>query len=82
MSTIERIRSSFARQGLMQHLGATLTRIEPGNVIVRLAESALEWKHRDADSSTGVAALVAKDLNNQIRGTVHHLWAVEKIRRR
>ena len=29
-----------------------------------------------------MAALVAKDVNNQIRGTVHHLRAVEEIGRR
>ena len=32
----ERIRDSFARQGLMGHLGARLTRIEPGVVEIEL----------------------------------------------
>ena len=33
----ERISSSFARQGLMAHLGARLEKIEPGRVHIQLA---------------------------------------------
>ena len=32
----ERVRESFARQGAMQHLGATLSRVEPGQVEILL----------------------------------------------
>ncbi len=52
MSTIERIRSSFARQGLMQHLGATLTRIEPGAVSMHLAS------RQNSPNSTGTSMRV------------------------
>lgn len=34
--TILRIRASFAAQGLMAHLGATIVRIEAGRVVLRL----------------------------------------------
>ena len=33
---LERVRSSFALQGLMGHLGAELTDVAPGRVVVRL----------------------------------------------
>ena len=32
----EKVRSSFARQGLMRHLGATLSRVEPGGTEIRV----------------------------------------------
>ncbi len=35
-SAMERVRSSFARQGLMSHLGAELTDISAGRVVIRL----------------------------------------------
>ena len=76
MSTIERIRSSFARQGLMQHLGATLTRIEPGAVSVHLASRAeLPQQHgyihagavsAIADTAGGYAALTLMDENSEV----------------
>ena len=76
MSTIERIRSSFARQGLMQHLGATLTRIEPGAVSVHLASRAeLSQQHgyihagavsAIADTAGCYAALTLMDENSEV----------------
>lgn len=33
---LERVRSSFALQGLMAHLGAELTDVAPGRVVIRL----------------------------------------------
>src|SRR5262249_677601 len=39
-------------------------------------------QRRDANSRTRVPALVAKDFDHQVGGAVHHLWAVEKCRRR
>ena len=76
MTTIERIRSSFARQGLMQHLGATLTGVEPGSVIVQLApRPELSQQHgyihagavsAIADTAGGYAALTLMDENSEV----------------
>lgn len=76
MSTNERIRSSFARQGLMRHLGATLTGVEPGSVFVQLASRAeLSQQHgyihagavsAIADTAGGYAALTLMDENSEV----------------
>lgn len=76
MSTIERIRISFARQGLMQHLGATLTGVQPGSVVVQLAPRAeLSQQHgyihagavsAIADTAGGYAALTLMDENSEV----------------
>ncbi len=42
----------------------------------------VERQNSDADGGAGMPSLVAKDFNDQIRSAVHHLWPVEKIRRR
>lgn len=75
-STIARIRDSFARQGLMQHLGATLTQIESGTVTVRLASRAeLSQQHgyihagavsAIADTAGGYAALTLMDEDSEV----------------
>lgn len=62
-----RIRASFARQGLMRTIGATLGRISPGSVeILLLPSSAISQQHgfvhagavtAIADSAAGYAAL-------------------------
>jgi len=61
------VRDSFARQGLMRHLGASLTRIEPGVVAIAMDFSdAVSQQHgyfhagalaSVADSAGGYAAL-------------------------
>lgn len=35
-AAVQRVRDSFAQQGLMRHLGASLTVIEPGEVHIRM----------------------------------------------
>jgi uncharacterized protein (TIGR00369 family) len=66
-SSLERIRGSFDRQGLMRTLGATLDLIEPGHVVIALRPSAaISQQHgfvhagavtAIADSAAGYAAL-------------------------
>jgi uncharacterized protein (TIGR00369 family) len=65
--TEERIRSSFARQGLMHTLGASLVRVAPGHVEIAIRPSpAISQQHgfthagavsAIADSAAGYAAL-------------------------
>ena len=38
-AALERVRQSFARQGLMEHLGAQLTEVSPGRVKIRMPYS-------------------------------------------
>lgn len=64
---LDRITDSFARQGLMQTLGATLLAVEPGRVVIRLPFSAaISQQHGFAhagaissivDTACGYAAL-------------------------
>jgi len=66
-NTEERIRSSFARQGLMRTLGATLEHVSPGKVEIALQpDPAISQQHgfthagavsAIADSAAGYAAL-------------------------
>jgi uncharacterized protein (TIGR00369 family) len=62
----QRIRDSFARQGLMQHLGATLAETEPGRIAIQLSRRREVSQHNGfihagalgaiADSAGGYAA--------------------------
>ncbi len=47
-SILQRVQSSFARQGLMQHLGARLLRVEPG-----LCEIALPYSEKVTQQQGG-----------------------------
>lgn len=71
-----RVRDSFARQGLMGHLGAQLLSIEPGAVTIGLtARPELSQQHgyihagatsTIADSAGGYAALTLMDSDSEV----------------
>ena len=54
----ERVRESFARQALMQTMGATLERVEPGEVAIRLPFDARFTQQHGYLHAGAVAAVV------------------------
>ncbi|MEQ8321295.1 MAG: PaaI family thioesterase [Rhodospirillales bacterium] len=54
----ERVRHSFARQGLMTHLGAAMTRVEPGLVEIEMPFSEDLTQQHGFYHAGGVAAVV------------------------
>lgn len=74
--TVERVYVSFARQGLMAHLGASLVAVRGGEVIIRLdGRPELSQQHgyihagatsAIADSAGGYAALTLMDSGSEV----------------
>ncbi|HWW60023.1 MAG TPA: PaaI family thioesterase [Thermoanaerobaculia bacterium] len=72
----DRIRASFARQGLMQTLGACIVRVEPGRVVIELPFSdAVTQQHgyfhaaamaAIADTAGGYAALTLMEPHEEV----------------
>ena len=58
---MERVQNSFDRQGLMQHLGARLVRVEPGLCVVALPYSSKVTQQQDGfhGGATGALADIA-----------------------
>ena len=58
---LERVQNSFDRQGLMQHLGARLVRVEPGLCVVALPYSSKVTQQQDGfhGGATGALADIA-----------------------
>lgn len=79
----ERVRSSFNRQGLMQHLGAKLESVEAGRVVVTMPCSPeVSQQHgyvhagatgSIADSAGGYAALSMLDENSEVLGVEYKI---------
>lgn len=78
-----RVQQSFARQGLMTTLGATLSRIDPGAVDIRLAASpSISQQHgfihggaigAIADSAAGYAALTLTEPGFEVLTTEYKI---------
>jgi uncharacterized protein (TIGR00369 family) len=72
----ERVRQSFVRQGLMQHLGAELVSVEPGAVVLRLPHSERVTQQQGgfhggaigalADIAGGYAALTVAEEGSEV----------------
>jgi uncharacterized protein (TIGR00369 family) len=60
-SLLERVQNSFDRQGLMQHLGARVVRVEPGLCVVALPYSSKVTQQQDGfhGGATGALADIA-----------------------
>lgn len=79
----QRIRDSFARQGLMQHLGATLGEIVPGRITILLPLRSEVSQQNGfihagalgavADSAGGYAALTMFDENEDVLGVEYKM---------
>lgn len=79
----DRVRSSFNRQGLMQHLGAKLESVEAGRVVVTMPCSPeVSQQHgyvhagatgSIADSAGGYAALSMLDENSEVLGVEYKI---------
>ena len=52
-----RVQQSFARQGMMQHLGATLVRVEPGVCVIALPYSSKVTQQQDGFHGGAIGAI-------------------------
>ena len=54
---LDRVQSSFARQGMMQHLGARLLRVEPGLCVIALPYSGKVTQQQDGFHGGAIGAI-------------------------
>ena len=54
---LDRVQSSFARQGMMQHLGARLLRVEPGLCVIALPYSGKATQQQDGFHGGAIGAI-------------------------